>query len=445
MVVDADTSSRMYLCPRCVWPGVAPMHGGEVACSRCGATSLLPARARVLDQTIATLPPPDGPARLAHLRAQAGRVREVPSTLRSVLGGNEIQPGREQEALLIWQSLRLRAQSGDVAASEDMSALTLMLAELPSMTTQPALVQALSESTFDAAVLPRHRQEQLGRLCRTAISNGDRSRAEAMLALMSPAASELDSDSEYRVSASAMAALDRDGQRILTHLGPQIGVLPITDSLSPLASVLRAHAYELVGDRALAAKTLRELPDPRMLEIVRASFPSLGLCAAAVEAYARETTLEAAARTAASTVDAGGNFGRGLIVTGVAAIVVGLVVEFFEGRIEASGAMNFVMGVTFLCVGVISSRRARSRGKHAAWLRVSGTRHAARVVDAVRTGREIHDVPVYRLNLHVSGPQGAYAASVEKLLPEHQVATILGKEVRVRANPVDPSEVILEE
>jgi hypothetical protein len=124
---------------------------------------------------------------------------------------------------------------------------------------------------------------------------------------------------------------------------------------------------------------------------------------------------------------------------------VGLVLEFFEGRIEAAGAMNFAMGVTFLCVGVISSRRARYQGEHAAWLRMSGTPREARVVDAVRTGREIHDVPVYRLNLHVDGPQGAYAASVEKLLPEHQVATTLGKEVRVRANPVDPSEVILEE
>ncbi len=445
MVVDAGMSNRMYLCPRCVWPGVAPMHGGEAACTRCGATSLLPDRVRVLDQTISTLPPPDGATRLAHLRAQAGRRREVPSTLRSVLGGKEIQPGREQEALLIWQSLRLRAQGGDVAASEDMSALTVMLAQLPSMATQPALIQALSESTFDAAVLPRHRQEQLGRLCRTAISNGHRARAEAMLALMSPAASELDSDSEYRVSASAVAALDGDGQRVLTLLGRRTGVLPITDSLGPLASVLRAHAYELVDDRAMAATTLRELPDPKMLALVRAEFPSLGLCAATAEAYAREASLEAAARIASSTVDAGGNVGSGLVFTGVAAIMVAMVVEFFEGRIEVAGMMNFAMGVTFLCVGVISSRHARSKGKHAAWLRASGTKHAAHVVDAVRTGREINDVPVYRLNLHVSGPQGPYAASVEKLLPEHQVATILGKEVRIRANPVDPSEVILEE
>jgi hypothetical protein len=42
-------------------------------------------------------------------------------------------------------------------------------------------------------------------------------------------------------------------------------------------------------------------------------------------------------------------------------------------------------------------------------------------------------------------PQGPYVASFDKLAPKHDVAMIMGREVRVRANPQQLTEVILED
>lgn len=99
----------------------------------------------------------------------------------------------------------------------------------------------------------------------------------------------------------------------------------------------------------------------------------------------------------------------------------------------------------FLVLGVVIVMRARAKGKRAGWLRLHGLSLTARVVGASRTGTEINDVPVMRFQLQVAGPQGPYPATFDKLTPEHQVAMVIGREVRVRANPQQLSEVILEE
>jgi hypothetical protein len=57
----------------------------------------------------------------------------------------------------------------------------------------------------------------------------------------------------------------------------------------------------------------------------------------------------------------------------------------------------------------------------------------------------INRVPVYRFTLQVNGPQGPYPASFDKLTPEHQVAMLMAREMRVRANPQKLAEIILEE
>ena len=69
----------------------------------------------------------------------------------------------------------------------------------------------------------------------------------------------------------------------------------------------------------------------------------------------------------------------------------------------------------------------------------------ARIVNAELTGTRINNVPVLRFVLQVAGPRGPYAASFTKLVPEHQVAMLMGREVRVRANPAKLDEVVLED
>jgi hypothetical protein len=387
---------------------------------------------------------PADPARIQQLRAQDGRPRQVPPTLQAVLGGMQILPGREQEAMAIWQSLRARASRGDVAASEDLSLLTLMLVQLPAMTREPQLVEALAESTLDAAVLPRHKQEMLGLLVRRAVGQGDRARAQRYLSWMLPTSPELETDSEIRVSAAALATLDRDPRTVLGLLGAQKDVLPIADSLDGLASVLRAHAYELAGNPAAAAQILRELPEPRMLERVRERFPALQLCAGSAQAYQAATTQEAAQRAASQAATIGMIFGGAIGFSGLIMLIVGVGAVLASGELFEAGPTP-IIGLLMFGGGLFAVLRARAKGQRAAWLRVNGLSLTARILGAEPTGTRINNVPVYRFSLQVAGPRGPYTASFDKLVQEHQVAMLLGREVRVRADPAKLEDVLLEE
>jgi hypothetical protein len=104
-----------------------------------------------------------------------------------------------------------------------------------------------------------------------------------------------------------------------------------------------------------------------------------------------------------------------------------------------------IIGGGFLLVGILLVIGARSKAKHAAWLRTNGIPLTARIIHAERTGASTNDVPVYQFALQVAGPRGPYAATFDKLAPEHQVAMLIGEEVWVRANPANLQEVIPED
>lgn len=417
-----------------------------MVCSTCSATSVVPDRSSLLAVPAdgPTPIPDNSPQRLAQLRTQDGRPRLPSPTLQSVLGGSGIQPGRDREAFTIWQNLRTRAAEGDVAASEDLSTLTLMLSQVPTVMSQPLLMRALCESTLDASVLPRHRQEQLGRLCRMAMVRGDRQAAEVMLRAMVPGAAEIDLDTEYRISAAVVAASDRDGQRMLALLGGRKDEVPIVDSSDPLASVLRAHAYELTGDLASAGQALRELPDPRMLDQIRANYSRLQLCAQTADGYLTGSRQEAGRRAQAGASGLGYMIGGILFLVGFVQIIVWLALSGGSGGL-ALGGINGIIGIGLIAVAIFVIFRARTRGQQAAWLRTNGLSLTARITGAQRTGTEVNDVPYYRFALQVQGPQGPYEASFRKLVPDFQVALLLGKEVRVRADPNNLQKVMLEE
>jgi hypothetical protein len=387
--------------------------------------------------------PQNDPARLQQLRVQDGRPRQASPNLLAVLGGPGIQPGREQEGMAIWQSLRTRSQQGDVAASEDMATLVLLLSQAPFVQQQPQLSRALTESTYDAAVLPRHKIEQLGRLVRLAASTNDRAGAQQWLSLMMPNAPEIDADSEYRVSSAVAATLDRDPNRVLALLGPQKDAVPIVDSMDPMASVFRANAYEMLGNVPLASQILRELPDASMLDLVRARFPQMNVCAQSGAAYTSAAAQQGAQRAAASAGGITTLFGAIFAVIGLFMLATGVVVTVTVDW--TAGLAPGLIGLAFFAIGLVVFVRGRAKGKRAAWLRVNGLPLQARIVDAGMTGTRINEIPVYQFVLQVAGPHGPYAASFTKLVPEHQVAMLMGQTVRVRADPAKLTDVILEE
>jgi hypothetical protein len=95
---------RVYVCPTCHTPQRGPAAGGPVASPQCRTQSTLPDRSAMLAAPLNVGMPNDDPGRIAQLRMQDGRPRVVAPTLAAVLGGTGIMPGREQEALVIWQS-----------------------------------------------------------------------------------------------------------------------------------------------------------------------------------------------------------------------------------------------------------------------------------------------------------------------------------------------------
>jgi hypothetical protein len=441
-------AGRLYMCPGCSTPQQGPPQGGPVACPQCRAPFTLPDRSAMLGNPGMIAPVSNDPNRLQQLRMQDGRPRLAPPTLQAVLGGNTIQPGRGQEAIAIWQSLRARAAAGDVSASEDLTMLSILIAQQPDMAAQPAMSMAIAESAYDAAVLPRHKQEQLGRLVRLSIAAGDHPGATRYLSWMMPNAPELDADSEFRVSAAVVATLEGNAPRVMELLGPQKDAIPIVDSMDPMASVFRANAYERMGNPQAAAQILRELPDPQILPLVRSRFPSLQLCAQSAAAYTAATNQEGAARAAASAGFVGLLLGGILALTGVCMLAGGLLPLAF-GAGEAGGIFALApvsgIGLVMTVIGVAIIVRSRVKAKHAAWLRVNGLSLTARIMNAQPTGTTINDVPVMRFALQVAGPHGPYQASFTKLVQPHQVAMLMGQEVRVRANPNKLDEIVLEE
>lgn len=432
---------RLYVCRKCAAPEAGPWDGGAVVCSRCQTPHQLVDRGRVLAPQPTSALAMD-PNRLAHLRAQDGRPRIPPATLVAVLGGPSIMPGREQEALLVWQNLRARAEANDVGASEDLTHLTRMLAQHPNLDTVPGLSRALAESALDAALLPRHRQEQLGRLARLAMIRGDRASADLLLAAMDPVPLELESDSEYRLALAVRATLDRDSRRVIELLGAQKDAVPIADSLDNLASVFRAHAYEMMGDAAAASHILKDLPDPRVLDLVRKTYSALRLCEQSAVSYvaaAHQAAGERAASAQFGEVISGGMFI--LIGTVMTAVGVGPAIVSRDTSMLALG----VIGGVLLAAGVVVFVTARRKAKRAAGLRINGLSLEARVISASHTGSTTSHVPMQEFAVQVAGPKGPYNAAFRKLLSDDEAAHIIGQVVRVRAAPDNLSEIILEE
>src|SRR5262249_4723023 len=158
--------------------------------------------------------------------------------------------------------------------------------------------------------------------------------------------------------------------------------------------VFRAHAYELTGDLATASRILRELPDPRILELVRSKYPGMPLCPQSAASYVAAANLDAGRRAAASAGGIGLLVGGILALTGGIMACVGVATVVFSDSID--NIPLAVIGGILLLVGVLVFLRARRTGRRAAWLRTNGLSLEARVVSASRTGTMINDVPVLR-------------------------------------------------
>ena len=210
----------------------------------------------------------------------------------------------------------------------------------------------------------------------------------------------------------------------------------------------RCHAPSTLPDlNAIAGTPPLPLNDPQShaqlrLQDERPHMPTPTPRAPQAETAA---SLQKAAQRAA--VSAGG--GSGLLAGGRFFVPIGLIITWM-GHLSFRGVywIPTAFGLVFLSIGVALVIRAVVKGNHAAWLRLHGLSLTARIVSVKRMG-SLNDIPIMRFDLQVFGPQGPYAASFKKFISEQQATTLVAGdtagEIRVRANPEQLTEVILEE
>lgn len=404
-----------------------------MACAHCGHVITLPTRPWPTRTSPTT--PANDPATLAQLRTQDGHPRQVSAGLGALLGGQNIQSGREAEALQVWGSLRHRAAEGDAAASEDLATLTLLLVQLPAYRENGTLVCALLESALDASVLDRHRQEHRGMLCRRAVANGDRHTALLHLVSMAPASQILEMDSQYRVSLAALMTLQGQYREIPFVLGSKKDEIPIADHLDVLASVFRANAFDKAGDTARAVAALNELPASRMLREVTTGFPLLNLCANTSTTYLIASTKKASKQ---AVLEASRLLGVFVFIGTTMSIILCVAAVMGDHIVKWAAAAASLCTVALFMLLLRKIRRVKSAFEH-------GIPLTARVTAAKETGPTVNNIPYFQLTLVVDGPTAPYEATISRLMHPHVAASLIGTVLTVRANRNKLTEVYLDQ
>ncbi len=453
------TQIRILVCPNCGAPMETPVAGGQTHCRYCNAALQLAARDdRPLFQPGAPSALPED-QRIARLRTQDGKPLMPPPALIGLLEGGELAAWKVQEALSIWQSTRQElAATQNYEAAERLLFLTMMLANHFAGQNDDLRRRAMFESALEAFTLPRHRQMMRGYLSRSAAKQGDIAAAEQWLAPCDPRSDDLEMDSAWRMSRAYIETAKHDWNGVLRVLGGQAEQVPIMDAMDAACALLRANAWERLGQmQAAVAEIQHELArrptaTATLQSIIQAS-PGFQLCPqsfpAANQAYAVQAGRRAA--TAASGgidkvfVPLGGLFLVGGLASGAFAAVSPFV-DLGLGDLTGLALTAGILAVTFIPMGAIFfviGRVMRKSAERAERLRVHGIQGRGRVTGVSRTGVTINNRPQLSFDLQVTLPGRApYPVSVKMLVTGPVPAP--GSEVAVRVDPQNLAEVLIE-
>lgn len=266
---------RVLQCGNCSAPLAAPVAGGQVTCEYCGAVTRVAPRPDLHVATPVAPPQPgvDEGQRLFALHQQSVSYDAKASpysyylppddlTYLTDLVNNE-KDGYRSEALLAkanhaWTA----ALAGCRAAPQDPRAqrrcywLVMLMSQIWSARREYMRQRAALESAGELMVDPGHRYVIGASLAAAARNMGDLDAAEAWLATLDPRPWHLDLDSAYRTVAAAVALSRGQPDRALATVGRSAAEVPFEPSRRNLSQVLRAAAYEGLGDAASAEATL---------------------------------------------------------------------------------------------------------------------------------------------------------------------------------------------
>lgn len=460
------------LCQQCGAPLQTDAQGGFVACSYCRAQNQIGGRRHQ-----AAIAPPSMPmdenARIQSLRMQDGKPLVPPASLMPLLAGSGIHPAKLDEAFHVYQATRKEVEATHSPdAAERLFFLALIMNNHFGTTGDDARRRAMLETTLDVVTLPRHVQVLSCLLASASAKEGDVASAEQWLAPCNPRATDIESDSAFRVARAFVDTVRGDFTAVIHCLGPHDDGYPIADTWDPTCAVLRANALERLGDlngaiASLRSRMSKESASGRAtMESIIRLHPQLQLCPQSFAA-ASQGHAQVAAQSVAS--QSGGGVGSIFYFVGLAILAfgvlltLGLSIPFMiggflvpgggtEGGLAGigtglfSGGMAFITTVPLGAIFAFIGYKFRQKAKRAAWLRVNGISAQGRVRGISPTGMVINNVPMVRVEIEVVHPHAApYVASFEQLYSmQLQMSVQPGATVPIRVHPQQPGEIILE-
>lgn len=345
-----------------------------------------------------------------------------------------------QEARQIYTGTRrhLLSVPSDVAASERLLFLTMLLSNTLSESGNDPALRSLYEGSLEALSLPRHRQMMRGYLARHAARTNDFESAEAWLAGCDPCSDDLLTDSAYRVSRAFIDTGLGRYQNVVGILGASEQDVPIDDSMDPVAAVLRANAWERQGRPDAAqqqlARFMTQGQASTIEHVVKAMPQQWQVCAQSVQGARQAHRAHVGAKAGTAWI------GWILLVSGFLPLLA-IIPVILSGASIMMVAWIVIFPVIFGGLGLKMIKSANRAKKIAA----EGLHGTARVLNVQPTGTEINNVPVMAIivQVQVSG-HPPVQAQAKKLLHHGQAGVLMNRELPCIWHPGFPTEVVLD-
>ncbi len=429
---------RVLACDNCGSAVEAAPGGGQTGCPRCGAPMVAPARP---DTTVRRSAPMNEMERIHRLRQQDGRPLLPPAGLESLLQGGKIEAWKLAEARQVWGATRrhLASSPADVAAAERIVFLTMMLSNTLAPMGDDAALRAIYEGALEVVTLPRHRQAMRCYLARHAARTGDFESAEAWLAGCDPGSDDLFVDSAWRVSRAYLETAYGRWQNVHQVLGGTERDIPIDDSMDGVAAVLRANAWEKMGNvdaaRQQLARFMQGGQSATVEAVVRAMPAQWQVCSQAVQGARQDHRSHVGSKAGNTAL-----FGWVFLVSGFVPILFVIPMLFSGGPIFMY-AFVFIFPVVFGGVGLRMIQNANRAKKIAN----EGLHGMGKVISVSPTGTRINDVPVMAITAYIQiEGRPPVQATAKKLIYGGQAAMLVGREVPCIWHPEYPTEVVLD-
>jgi hypothetical protein len=248
--------NRVLICQHCGAGMAATLQPCTLTCSHCGAVHNVRMRP---DAALRAPAAASESERLQRLGAQDTRAPMAPSMITLIAGG-VVPRAKTEQAFAVWQQLRTNAlmQQGG-PAPEEFVCLTLALSTRLLADGDRLRQRAVLDSALEVVQEPRHQQLVRAYLVEAAAASGDLGAAQAWLSTLDPRSQDLQGDTAWRFASACIATAAGQPTQVLQVLGCYPRDVPMSDVLSTECAVLRASAWERLGQPSVAIDLLLDI------------------------------------------------------------------------------------------------------------------------------------------------------------------------------------------